>query len=434
MTTPTIDTPSTPEPPTQAQDFGPEQKAALIRLLLIVGGGVAVALLAGVGKTVAVVFALIVMVMLHEAGHFLMAKRAGMKVTEFFVGFGPRLWSVRKGETEYGVKAIPAGGYVKIVGMSNIEEVAPEDEARTYRQKGYWDRLGVAVAGSTVHFILAFLLLWSLFAFVGERNPDNLQPVVAEISKIEGGPSPAQAAGFQPGDRLLSYDGTPIADGQWQQVQDYIRARPGQPIVFEVQRGKERLKLTAVPANLQDIKVDGMPAVAEPTGFIGISPTAPIDKDGVVGGLASGSRELWRYTSGTFVALGKIFSFQGISDYVDEVQGQGKGDGANRFLSPIGFVRVAGQAASEGWAPVLSLLALINVFVGIFNMIPLLPFDGGHVAVATYEAVRSRKGRRYFVDGRKALAAAYPVVMLLVLIAVTSFYLDIANPMNNPYR
>jgi membrane-associated protease RseP (regulator of RpoE activity) len=434
MTT-TEETPASTTPTTQ--ELGPEQKGAFLRLALIIGVGVAIAVIADVAKTVAVVFALILMVMLHEAGHFFMAKRADMKVTEFFVGFGTKLWSVRRGETEYGVKAIPAGGYVKIVGMSNIEEVPPEEESRTYRQKGYWQRLGVAVAGSTVHFILALLLLWGLFAFVGQRNYDNPQPIVSEITKIESGPSPAEAAGFKVGDRLLSVDGTPITD--WEAVRNHIKARPGQPIVFQVERGeraKERLTLTVVPANLQDVKVDGAAAVSEPTGFVGISPTPPLEKDGVVGGLSSGTKELWRYTSGTFVALGKIFSFQGMNNYVDAVRGKGDAgdDGDNRFLSPIGFVRVASQAADEGWAPVLSLLALINVFVGIFNMIPLLPFDGGHVAVATYEAIRSRKGKRYFVDGRKALATAYPVVMLLVFIAVTSLYLDLANPVNNPYR
>ena len=108
------------------------------------------------------------MIMLHELGHFVMAKRAGMKVTEFFLGFGPRLWSIRRGETEYGVKAIPAGGYVRIIGMSNIEEVDPADEERTYRSKPYRHRLGVAVAGSTMHFIIAAVLLFLLYAAVGE--------------------------------------------------------------------------------------------------------------------------------------------------------------------------------------------------------------------------------------------------------------------------
>ncbi|HEV7886316.1 MAG TPA: site-2 protease family protein, partial [Acidimicrobiales bacterium] len=173
-----------------------EQRRAFIRLAVIVLAAIVAAVATDVVKTVAVVFALIVMIMLHELGHFLTAKWAGMKVTEYFLGFGPRLWSVRRGETEYGIKAIPLGGYVKIIGMSTMEEVAPEDEPRTYRAKGYWQRLSVAVAGSTVHFILAFALLWSLLVFVGWENPNRLQPVVDQISRLENGPSPAEEAGF----------------------------------------------------------------------------------------------------------------------------------------------------------------------------------------------------------------------------------------------
>ena len=106
-----------------------------------------------------VILAIVVMITLHELGHFVMAKRAGMKATEFFLGFGPKLWSTRRGETEYGIKLIPAGAYVRIIGMSNLEEVDPADEERTYRAKPYWRRLSVAVAGSTMHFILAFVLI-----------------------------------------------------------------------------------------------------------------------------------------------------------------------------------------------------------------------------------------------------------------------------------
>ena len=130
-----------------------EQRSALARLALIVGAGILAALVTGTTRTVAVVLAIIVMIMLHELGHFAMAKWAGMKVTEYFLGFGPKLWSVRRGETEYGVKAIPAGGYVKIPGMTNLEKVDPADEPRTYRQKPFWRRLSVAVAGSVVHFL-----------------------------------------------------------------------------------------------------------------------------------------------------------------------------------------------------------------------------------------------------------------------------------------
>src|SRR5947199_4385718 len=131
----------------------------MVRLALIMVAALVAAAVTGVTKTVAVIAALIIMIMLHELGHFMTAKWAGMKVTEFFLGFGPRLWSVRKGETEYGVKAIPAGGYVRIIGMSNVDVVDPEDEDRTYRAKPYRHRLGVAVAGSTMHFLIAGGLL-----------------------------------------------------------------------------------------------------------------------------------------------------------------------------------------------------------------------------------------------------------------------------------
>ncbi|HYE76721.1 MAG TPA: site-2 protease family protein, partial [bacterium] len=198
-----------------------DQRAALIRLALIVVGTAVAALVTGVVRTALVVLALIVMVVLHELGHFLTAKWAGMKVTEFFFGFGPRLWSVRRGETEYGVKALPLGGYCKIPGMTNLEKVDPSEEPRTYRQQPYWRRLSVAVAGSTVHFVLAFLLLYVMFAAVGVVDYDRELPQVGEISRLETGPSPAQRAGFRVGDRLVSYDGVPFRD--FDGLRDHIR-------------------------------------------------------------------------------------------------------------------------------------------------------------------------------------------------------------------
>src|SRR5687767_10271383 len=150
-------------PPTAA-----EQRSALVRLIVVLVAAALATVVTGTTKTVLVVVALITMIMLHELGHYLTAKWGGMKVTEFFVGFGPRLWSVRKGETEYGVKALPLGGYVKIIGMHNLDPVEdPADEPRTYRQQSFGRRLSVAVAGSTMHFIIAFLLFFAVNAVVG---------------------------------------------------------------------------------------------------------------------------------------------------------------------------------------------------------------------------------------------------------------------------
>ena len=412
-----------------------EQRAALLRLGLVVLAGAAAAILTGVTSTVLVVVAIIVMIMLHELGHFLTAKWAGMKVTEYFLGFGPRLWSVRKGETEYGVKAIPAGGYVKIIGMSNLDKVDPADEHRTYRQKPYWRRLSVAVAGSTVHFIIAFLLLVVLFAVVGVPDYDR-EFTVGQISRLESGPSPAEEAGFQLGDTVVAVDGRPLT---WDDVPAYIRARPGRPVVFDVEREGSRIQLTATPVDLSKVVVKGetAPEATQPRGFVGIgNPTFPIERTGPIATLSRSTTGLGRATVDTVKALGGIFSPSGASSYSQQlVNGDRPTDEDDpRFLSPVGFVRVASQAADTGWREVLTLLLSINVFVGIFNMIPLLPLDGGHVAIATYERIRSRVGRPYHADVAKAMPVYYMVFLVIVFLGISSLYLDIVRPIANPFE
>jgi membrane-associated protease RseP (regulator of RpoE activity) len=416
-----------------------EQRSALVRLAAIVIAGILASALLGVAKTVAVVVAIIVMIMLHEFGHFITAKRAGMKVTEFFVGFGPRLWSVRKGETEYGVKAIPVGGYVKIIGMTNLDEVPPEDEPRTYRQQPFWRRLSVAVAGSTMHFIIAFILLFVLVSFVGIQRFDKPTLQVGEITRIDGGPSPAQEAGFKPGDTIVSLDGMQIT--HWEDLPPYIRAHPGQQLTFVVKRGGQDITLHATPVDLRQIHVKsgGAPDISgdQPYGFIGIGPSAPVERAGIITGIGRAGRLFGTYAKGTVGALVNLVSLHGVTAYSHQLTGPtpAKTDpNQPRFLSPVGFVRVASQAADTGFRDVLALLVLMNIFVGIFNLVPLLPLDGGHVAIAAYEKIRSRKGRLYHADVAKLMPLTYGVFLVLVFIGLSSLYLDIVHPVGNPFQ
>src|SRR5581483_4419443 len=204
---------------------GGGRRAATTALLLVIAMAVLAYFRPQLAGTIGVLAAIVLMIMLHELGHFVMAKRAGMKVTEYFLGFGPRLWSFRRGETEYGVKAIPAGGYVRIIGMSNLDVVEPEDEERTYRSKPYHDRLGVAVAGSTMHFIIAYLLLLAVYALVGIPAA---RPIIQQIVPD----SPAQHSEFRVGDRIVAING--IRMKGWEDIPTYVESHGESELVFTV--------------------------------------------------------------------------------------------------------------------------------------------------------------------------------------------------------
>ncbi len=419
-----------------------EQRSALVRLVVVLAAAALATAVTGTTKTVLVVVALITMIMLHELGHYLTAKWGGMKVTEFFVGFGPRLWSVRKGETEYGVKALPLGGYVKIIGMHNLDTIDdPADEPRTYRQKSFGRRLAVAVAGSTMHFIIAFLLFFTVNAFIGVPTVTNT--VGGVLAFDGGGPSPAQEAGLEVGDTITAIDGTAVTE--WDQVREYIAARPGQPIALTVERNGQPVALTATPTDISEVRIDGQPISNDKRGFLGLEPA---ERYATVNPVTAVGRSAKQWLGGNYSsvqdvspglidnakALAGIASPSGASSLWTNITGgaDGKGDpNGVRFLSPVGFVRVAGQAADNSLFAVVGLLIAINLFVGLFNLLPLLPLDGGHVSIAVYEAIRSRiRGKRYQADVAKLLPLTYAVVLLMVFLGVSALYLDIVRPLN----
>lgn len=418
----------------------------LARLALIVLAAVLAALLSGAGRTLAVILAIVAMVMLHELGHMLTAKWSGMKVTEYFLGFGPRLWSVRKGETEYGVKAVPAGGYVRIVGMTNLDEVDPADEARTYRQATFPRRLCVALAGSATHFLLAFVLLWSLFAVVGV--PDASRAQVDRVTAVAGHTGPAAAAGVRPGDVIVSAGGRPL--GSLDSFSAVISAHAGRPVTLVVDRGGRLMSLRVVPEQVAGSSCgtpSGQPSSSAGSGGQRVAPHACIGVELTAASatvnplLAVGKavKATGRTTAETMSALGGVFSPHGLSSYAHQVFNTSSGQASSassstRLESPVGIVRLASQAAGSSAFDVIWLLVLINIFVGVFNLVPLLPLDGGHVAIAVYERIRSRKGHRHHVDAARLVPATYAVFLVIVLLGVTALYMDIVHPLANPFK
>ncbi len=412
----------TTEQPTPPTDAAPENARRLLVLIGVVVGVIVLSLVTGAFAAVAFVLAIIASVLIHEGGHFLAARKAGMKATEYFVGFGPRLWSIRKGETEYGVKAIPAGGYVKILGMSSMEKgIDPADEPRTYRRATYPRKLAVTAAGVVMHFVIAFVLLMVVWTLVGVPNGDKPLLEIGSISKLKSGPSPAEQAGFKLGDTIVSVDGRAIAS--WKELPPYIRARPGQTITFVVDRDGQRVTLEATPVN-------GNPK-GEKVGFIGIGAKTEIERVNPIVAVGRSAQDVGQLTVGSVKALGSFFAPGSLKDYGNQITGSQKSDPDARPISVVGVTRIANQV---GLFDFFALLIMLNVFFGVFNAVPLPPLDGGHVALATYERLRSRKGKRYEADVAKLMPLTAAVLLVLVVLGASTVLLDIVRPVASPFR
>jgi membrane-associated protease RseP (regulator of RpoE activity) len=413
---------------------GKPEGSSAARLGMLVGSVVLLGLLAGVSAVV-VVLAIVIMIFLHELGHYLTARSAGMKCTEFFIGFGPRIWSFRRGETEYGIKAIPAGAYVKVIGMTNLEEVDPADEPRTYRQKPYWRRMSVAVAGSAMHFLIALVCLVAYFTAFGVPQTDQW-----EVGRLAAGDSselsPAAEAGVQLGDVLTVVDGKPIAT--FDDFRDAVVARdPGDVVGVTVLRDGDPVELSVTLGELE-------------TGhaFFGVGPTYPLQRMSIGSAAVNSVQEFGTYSRLTVEAIVRIFSPSGLSNFlglaVDTARPTEVEPGTeipaldgqeDRVLSIYGAARLGTQMTDTGIGGLIIFLALINIFIGIFNLVPLLPLDGGHVAIATYERIRelmSRSKARYHADVSKLIPLTYVVIFVLVGVGLVALYLDIANPINLP--
>lgn len=491
------------------------------RLALLVGAVIALGLLTN-WYLVLTILALVVCIYLHELGHYLAATRGGMKVTEFFLGFGPRIWSTHRGEVEYGIKAIPAGAYVRIIGMSSADPVDPSEEHRTYRQGSFPRRLLVAVAGSGMHFLIALVLIWTVLVFSGQTSERDWA-----IDDVSPG-SAAAAAGITRGDRVVSVDG--VAVDTHAEMATVVRRHPGQTVPVEVERDGEtrtesvtfgartsiygtvgedimlasydgRLRVSGVlpdgvlaSAGLRDgdvvtavngVSTDDLAQLGDAVARSdGGTVSLTVDRDGTttdhevdlgkavrssdVTGFFGVGRELIPQRENPVAAVGAAFSRFGsfmwfstgkvaalplrVVEVVDRALRTAPGQknvtetptpaataareqlqqNENRPLSIIGTVAIGSDLARQGWVGVLQFLVMFNIVIGIFNLLPLPPLDGGHVVVACYEKLREllrRDGQRYIADAQKLMPVAVAVLVVLVTMGLAAGYLDIADPL-----
>jgi membrane-associated protease RseP (regulator of RpoE activity) len=382
---------------------------------------VALLLLLGVAASwgvVAFVIALLVSIVLHELGHYFGARWGGMKVTEYFIGFGPRIWSTRRGETEYGLKALPLGAYVKVPGMSNLEEVPPEEEARTYRAQSYGRRVRMVFAGPGMNLLIALVLFIGFFAFHDERIiSDPRWPAI----DAPGEGSPAALAGLKAGDRILRMNGVDVSN--FDTFRTTVRDLPGKTVPLEIERSGE-------PMELQVTLADRNPGTGERgIGFLGVSPAVDVTyvKRNLPEAVQRSFTEFGTQVGGTVVGIGRIFSPAGLTTLWQTVAGQRPDDPTQRASSIVGIVREGGRAADSGWIYFVGLLGAVNLALGLFNLLPLLPLDGGHIVIATYERLRSRKGRVYRVDMAKVMPIFVVPLIILFTVVMGSFWLDITG-------
>lgn len=360
---------------------------------------------------------ILVSVSLHEFGHMLTAKRFGMTVTRYFIGYGPTLFSFRRGGTEYGIKAIPLGGFAKIQGMTTLDE---DDGDRPMWTFPLWKRTVVMAGGPVAHFAFGFLLLWITVSFVGVPNPELAKPQPAVITVDAG--QPAARAGLHDGDRITAFNGQPIAD--WDAlIAALSNARPG-PATVSVERDGRAVQQ----------RVELAPGAARPVLGVHFKQIVP---DQVRYGPVRGIGVSASYTKDAVIGTGAA-----LAHLPGKIPGlwsalTGKPRDAETPISMVGASRLGGESAQHGqWSLFLLLLASLNFFVGLFNLLPLLPFDGGHIAVWWYERIRAKvyARRRRPDPGRVDYYRLMPVTYAVILVAGAFTLLTVLADIINPVR
>lgn len=417
----------------------------------------------------------------HELGHYVAAKRFGMRVSQFMVGFGPTAWSRQRGETEHGIKWIPLGGYIRIIGMippprpdkpqgkgpfaglirevreQSAAELQPGDENRTFFSKPWWQRAITMIAGPLQNLILALVLFAIILTTFGVHTPsltvdtvsecvlpsttnakDCSKPVDDEGVVCEDGDaacalppaSPAAQAGFQAGDTITELDGQPVAS--WEAVREKIRQSPGEELTFTVQRGGEDVELQVTPMR-NTVRSDDDPQKYVEVGYLGLAPTTPMTPLSIT--------EVPGYV-GDYLGL----AVERIIELPQRVPQLVRATFAGEERDPDGPVGIVGvgrlsgeilalpQPPKERFAYFLSLLASLNMMLFLFNLVPIYPLDGGHIAGALYEGMRNAVYRARGkippgpIDIAKVMPVAYVVAGIFVLFSALLVVADVINP------
>jgi membrane-associated protease RseP (regulator of RpoE activity) len=407
----------------------------LVGLIVFVGFLVAVVFL-NLGVAL-FIYALLIVIMVHESGHFLVAKLFGFKATKFFLGFGPTLWSTQRGETEYGVKALPLGGFVKIIGMSPYEEIEPQDESRSYPNKPRWQRALLLVAGSATHWVVAFILL--LVVAIGLGIPK----VSTEVARIvdetpDGAATAASLSDLETGDVIVAVGGREVSE--WGEVVGYIEARGNEVGSFTIARDGARMDLEILIG--QAIQKDNEIVAAAPPGdairapgpgetvggFLGVSPEGKVERVGPIEGIKFSGSTIATFTARSITSLDDVFApvFNG---ELWRSLGESGERGTEGAVGIVGAGRVAGAAVQAGmYAELLSFIAGLTIFIGLINLLPLPPLDGGHLAVLAVEKITGKP-----VDVRKLIPITAVVIAFFLALFVAVLYLDLARPIKIPF-
>jgi membrane-associated protease RseP (regulator of RpoE activity) len=428
-----------------------------MNLLIYIGGAVAF-------------FALVMAsIALHEVGHLVPGKLFNVKTTEYFVGFGRTLWSRRRGETEFGVKAVPVGGYVRLVGMfppakdrpdqvraystgpfraladnaraAEWSTIKPEDNGRLFYQKPFWQKLIIMASGPAMNILLAFVILLGVAATYGVYRSQLTISKVQECIVVANAPdktcagkppTPAAESGVQPGDKIVAFNGTAVSS--WDDVSRLIRANLDQQAVVTVERKGERVDLKPVNTVITGVPDRYNPSKRVPAGFFGVEPEVVRERGGPIAVVG----DMWQMTKQTVIALAyfpaKVFytAYNLVTGQPRDIYGP---------MSIVGASRAAGEIASTNQidaaaklASLFTVLGAVNLFVALFNFVPLLPLDGGHVAAAFYEAVRRAIARLFgrpdpgHVDTAKLLPVAYVVGGAILISGVILILADLIDP------